>query len=174
MQSKKKYIVLLVFSCILLFICYTLAFSKTFDVRSNYQKLSKSLKLNKDTPRQLQILSKKQVYYDSILTKMNLSSTSLENNLLKTLSADAAINSLKIKDFNAPHISVTNSAQFTTYNFTLEGKYNDILKAIYSIEQNGVYGEVIHLNFTREIDFRTRRKYLTVEVFIQNVGFPTK
>ena len=169
MTNKKKYILFLVCSIALLIISYSLAFSKTISLRKEYLKKKKSESIYKDIPNQINLLSKKQVYYDSILKKFNLNTSSLENNLLKQLNKYADKNNLKIKVFNAPHILLHHQSTYTTYNFTLEGEFSNLLKVISSIEQSGTFGEVIHIDFKKEIDFRTKRKYLDATVFIQNI-----
>ena len=169
MKSKKKFILLMTFSVLLLLISYLFAFSKTIAMKGNYSKLKSQENQYRNIPEQIQVLSKKEVYYDSILSKLNLSSTSLENNLLKLLTDYSTNNQIKIKNFNSPHDFVLEKSSYTTYNFTLEGSYTAILKLIYKVEQNSTYGEVIHVDFKKETNFRTRRKFLTAKVFVQSV-----
>lgn len=169
MPSKKKFILLMVVSILILIASYSFGFSKTLQARRNYQEIKKQEELYKDVPKQIQLLSKKKVYYDSILTQMNLSNTSLENSLLKIINNNTKTANLKLQNFNTPHLYLDDNAKLLTYNFKLEGNYNSLLKLIYTIERNGSFGEVIHLDFLKEQDFKTKRKYLTAKVLIQNM-----
>lgn len=169
MKSKTRFLFFIGGTLLLLLLSYLAAISKTFAARKDYQSLKKEERLYKDVSHQFKMLSQKEVYYDSILTHMNLTDTSLENNLLKTINEEAANQNLKVKDFKTPHVFINNGTRQVSYNFTLEGGYTAILKLLYTIEKTGTFGEIIHLNFQKEMDFRTRRKYLTAQILIQSI-----
>ena len=168
MKSKTRFFLFVGGTLLLLLLSYASALSKTFAVRKDYNGLKKEERLYKDVSYQFKMLSQKEVYYDSILAHMNLTDTSLENNLLKTINEEAANHNLKVKDFKAPHVFFNNGTRQVSYNFTLEGGYAAILKLLYTIESTGSVSEIIHLNFQKEIDCRTRRKYLTAQIIIQS------
>ncbi|WP_350284682.1 hypothetical protein [uncultured Croceitalea sp.] len=169
MKSKTRFLFLVGGALLLLLLSYVMALSKTFAVRKDYNGLKKEERLYKDVSQQYKILSQKEVYYDSILTHMNLTDTSLENNLLKTINEEAANHNLKVKDFKTPHVFLSNGTKQVSYNFTLEGGYTAILRLLYTLESTGTFGEIIHLNFQKETDFRTRRKYLTAQILLQSI-----
>ena len=154
---------------LVLFLCYQLAISKTLELRKEYKTLQAERELLENAPEKLALLVKKQVYYDSILNKMNLGNTSMENNLLRVITSEAEKNTLKLIDFNDPHISEVNSNQLNTYDFTLEGNFIAVLKTIYILEQETNFGEIVHLNFEKKRNYRTRKSYLTARVFVQHI-----
>lgn len=169
MNSKSKFFVLIAGAASLLVLSYFGAISKTLAIKKKYSALKKEAFLYKDISKQLQVFSKKEVYYDSILSTMNLTDTSLENNLLKTLNTQAQKEQLKLKNFNTPHIFLKDQSQYISYNFTLEGNYTNILKLLHKIEKSSTFGEIIHVDFNQETNFRTRRKFLTAKVLVQRV-----
>jgi len=169
MKSKTRFILMVIGALTLFLISYFTAISKTLKLQNEYGSLKEEALLNKDISSQFQVISKKQMYYDSILRTMNLTDTSLENNFLKKLNAESQKNQLKLKTFNAPHVFSSNDTRYVSYDFTLEGNFTKILQLIHEIEIGGTYGIITHLDFKKEIDFRTRRKFLTTKVLIQNI-----
>ena len=128
---------------ILLFLCYKFAIANTFALKSEHSKLLKEQKIFKNTPKQLALLKKKQQYYDSLLVKYKIGGTSLQNNLLNTVTTFSKAYELKVVDFLEPHTVSEKSLIINTYSFTVEGHFNNILQLIYTLEQRTKYGEVI-------------------------------
>ncbi|MEM7485662.1 MAG: hypothetical protein AAF348_10690 [Bacteroidota bacterium] len=149
--------------------CYKFAISNTLALRKEYRSLKAEEQLFKDIPQQLVFLSKKEKYLDSLLQKLNLNNTSMENNLIRLVNSEAAKNDLKVMDFNPPHRVITDNNSVTTYEFVLRGGFGPILKTIYTIEHRSTFGEVIHLNFAKEKNYRTNKKYLEVKVLMQHI-----
>nr|MUH40228.1 hypothetical protein [Zobellia laminariae] len=153
----------------MLLISYKLAFEKTFNSRSLYLQQASMVKSIKNTPQQLSLLNQKETYYDSILGKMNLSDTSFQNNLLKMLNREARTNSIKVIDFNQPHIYSNDSNIEKTFSFNLRGSYLGILKTVYNIEQKAHFGNIIHVHFEKKNNYRTRKSYLETYVLIRQL-----
>lgn len=170
MTNKTKNIALVVGFIMAFVVCYQLAFSKTFELKTQYEMLSKEADLFDNVPKQLSLLKQKEHYYDSLLTRYQLKGSSIQNNLLNTLNSFANNNSLKIIDFLEPHLVVQNGLTFKTYQFTLEGDYNSILKLIYNLEQQTKFGEIINLHFEKKKNFKTGKDYLQAIVLIKSFG----
>jgi len=154
---------------ILLFASYKLALDKTFLIKKEHQRLSSQVEQFKDIPKKLSILSQKDRHYDSILGKMDLVDTSIQNNLLRTINQEANKNNIKVMDFNQPHIYQMGENNLHTYSFNLNGNYTDILKVIHTLEQRGSFGEVIHMEFEKKKNYRTNKYSLGATVFVQQV-----
>lgn len=167
MNSKRKNILLLIVIFIMAYACYIFAFKPTIAMKSSYHQLDLEQQRFKDIPTQLVLLKKKDLYFDSILNKMNLQHTSIENNLLHALHVEAKKNDLKVMDFNSPHVYINDQQELNTFIFTLEGSFQDILKSIYHLEQQGNFGKVAHVNFEKKKNFRTRKTFLNATIFIQ-------
>ncbi len=166
---KNKNTILIVGLCLALFLCYKLAISKTLSLRKELIAREKEEQRFSNVPQQLSSLSKKEVHLDSLLQALNLNNTSLENDLLRTLNMEADKNHLTIIDFNPPHISQTNGTIYNTYNFTVRGSFNALVKLLYSLEQQASFGQITHLDLKKEKNYRTRKNYLDATVFIQKM-----
>jgi len=170
MTNKQKNIVLIVGFIAVLYICYLLAISKTLEQKGQYNSLSKEVLLSKNAPKQLSLLKQKEIYYDSLLTKYQLDGSSIQNNLLKVINSYADANNLKVVSFLEPHVISQNDLSIKTYDFTLEGLYDDINKLIYLLEQQTKFGEIINLHFEKKKNFRIGRDYLQARVLLKSFG----
>ena len=154
----------------MLFLCYQLAIRKTLAIRAQYEQLS-DMSINvQDTPLKLILLKQKEHYIDSMLSKMNLGSSSNQNNLLSSLNTLSDKNKLRILKFNQPHVYTTSTNSLITYSFVLTGDFTNILKTIYTIEQNGTFGEVVHVEFEKKMNYRSHKNLLEGTVMIQQVN----
>ncbi|WP_323028507.1 hypothetical protein [Gelidibacter japonicus] len=170
MTSKTKNILLLVGFIIAIILCYNLAFSKTFIVKSTYDKLLKEESFYKDAPKTLSVLKQKEHYYDSLLTKYRLNEGSIQNTLLKTINEFAIENNLKVISFLKPHYFTDQDLIIKSYQFILEGDYNSIINFVYQLEQKTKFGEIINVHFDKKKNFRTGRDYLQAQVILKSIG----
>lgn len=166
---KNKNTLLTLGLCLVLLLCYKLAISKTLDLRKEFISLSEEEQRFTNVPQQLSILSKKEVHLDSLLQQLNLNDTSLENDLLRTVNREVEKYDLKVIDFNPPHVSEINGTISKTYNFTVRGSFNAIVKLLHTLEQQANFGQIVHLYFKKQKNYRSRKNYLEVTVFIQKL-----
>lgn len=168
MSNKQRLIVLLIGVLVTAIICYQFGISKTLELKGKYNHLKQQETLFKNTPKQLTLVKKKQQYYDSILTKYQLNGNSIQNSLLQNITTYAKSNQLKVIDFIEPHVSSKNEVTTKTYQFTLEGDYNQISSLIYKLEQETKFGEIINLHFKKEKNYRTGKYYLQTKVLLKS------
>ncbi len=170
MNNKTKNIILISGFLLVLILCYKLAINKTIDLKQEFKQLKEQEILFKNTPRQLSLLKQKQKYYDSILTKHKISGSSIQNNLLKVINTYADSTNIKVVTFLEPHIINQNDLKINTYQFTLQGKYNSIIKLIHLLEQETKFGEIINLHFEKKKNFRTNQYYLQAHILLRSFG----
>lgn len=170
MTKKTKIMTLLVGFFLALILCYQLAISKTVALKKEYNSLEQQELLFKSTPKQVSLLKQKEKYYDALLSKYQLNGSSVQNNLLKTINVFADSTNLKVVSFLEPHIINKNDLKISTYQFTLEGDFNAILKLIYTLEQKTKFGEITNLHFKKKTNFRTRKHYLQASVLLKSFG----
>lgn len=168
MTRKNKNIALTVGFCIALIICYQLAISKTIAQKELYTKFKEQDLLFKNTPKQLALLKQKERHYDSLLLQYKLEESSIQNNLLKTINTFADITALKVISFLKPHTINKNNVSIKTYEFIVEGDYNNINQLIYQLEQKTKFGEILHLHFEKKKNFRTGTYYLQAKVLLRS------
>ncbi|WP_340064277.1 hypothetical protein [Ascidiimonas aurantiaca] len=168
MNSKTRNIALVsgfVLACV---ICYVFAFSKTFDARTSFKDLEKQEALFEDIPKQFSLLNQKMQYYDSLLNRYQLTETSIQNNLLKTINRKATELDIKVVQFNEPHVYSMGERSKNTYGFTLEGDFANLISVLHHLEQNTKYGEVLTMRFVKEKNHRKGTYYLQLSVLLQN------
>lgn len=170
MTIKTKNILLVIAFFIVLALCYKLAISNTTNLKNSYNSLKKEELLFKNTPKQLSLLKQKQKYYDSLLNKYHIHGNSIQNNLLKGINTFSKNHDLKIIEFLQPHIIKKNDITIKTYSFTVEGKYNNLLNLIHTIEQQTKFGEIINLQFEKKKNFRTGKYYLQAQILLKSFG----
>ena len=105
-----------------------------------------------------------------IKNKHQLNGSSVQNNLLKTINTFADSTNLKVVDFLEPHIISKNNLKINTYQFTLEGDFNAILKLIHKLEQKTKFGEIINLHFEKKTNFRSGKHFLQASVLLKSFG----
>ena len=170
MTKQQKNILLLVTVFVTLYICYLLAISKTLEQKKQYDSLSKEILLSQNAPKSLSLLKQKEVYYDSLLTKYQLGGSSIQNNLLKVINYYAEAHDIKVVSFLEPHTITKNDLVIKTYEFVLEGNYNDINQLTYQLEQKTKFGEIINLNLKKLKNYRTGKSYLQANVLLKSFG----
>jgi hypothetical protein len=170
MSKKTKNILLIAGFVLALMICYQLAISETLQQKEQYNILKQQELLFKNAPKKLSLLKQKQMYYDSLLTKYQLDGSSIQNNLLKSINTFANINSIEVISFSEPHTMVQNDLTIKTYEFVLQGDFNDINQLIYQLEQKTKFGEIVNLHFEKKKNFRSGKSYLQAKVLLRSFG----
>jgi len=77
--------------------------------------------------------------------------------------------SLKLDHFHPEQRYIHNDYEIITNKIEVEGVYKDIVELIYYLEQEQRLGHIASTNFVKKEERRTKRKYLTAEIYIQNI-----
>lgn len=170
MTIKTKNNILIIGFVFALLACYQLAVSKTVLIKKEYNDLKQEETLFENTPKQVSLLKQKKKYYNELLSKYKLDGSSLQNNLLKTINKFADSTNIKVIAFLEPHVINQNDLKISTYQFTLEGNYNAILKLIHKLEQETKFGEIINLAFEKKTNFRTGQISLQAQILLKKIG----
>ncbi len=170
MTNQNKNTVLVVGFIIVLTVCYQLAISNTIVLKKQYNELKQQELLFKNAPKQLSLLKQKQNHYNRLLKKYQLDGSSLQNNLLKTINTYSNTHDIKVVAFLEPHNTLKEDIIIKTYQFTLEGNYNGILKLIHKLEQDTKFGEIKSLHFKKEKNYRTGKYYLQAKILLKSFG----
>jgi len=170
MTYKTKNILLVVGFLFALILCYQMAISKTMALKNECSMLKQQEIFFENSPKQMSLLKQKQKYYDSLLNKYQLNGSSVQNNLLKTINTYADSTNLKVVSFLEPHSVFQNELEINTYQFTIEGDFNSILKLIHTLEQDTKFGEIINLHFEKKTNFRANTYYLQAHILLKSFG----
>ncbi len=167
LDNKNK---LLIAGClVLLFATYKLALSKTMAIQEEYGNLKSKRIQAQDIPEQLALLAQKEQYYDSIMQRMDIGDTSIQNNLLRTINEQAKVRNVKVIDFNPPHTHSFEDHKLLTHSIVLNGSYTDILQVAYMLEHKGSFGDIVHMDFEKKKDYRKRKSFLEATIFVQHI-----
>ncbi len=171
MTQKNKNRMLIGGLLVLFLVAYQFSFSKTIIVRRSVKKLEQQTAIFKSTPVQLAKLKQREKQLDVILAANNVKGNSLQNNILKTLNELSIEDKFKIIKFEEPHVYQTPATQkTTTYDITLEGDFEALLKVIYALEQKYSFGNVVQMQFEKKKNFRTNREYLQCRLLLQRLN----
>ncbi len=154
---------------LMLLASYRFAITNTLDARKESQRLEQQKDQVGNIPKTMAALRQKESYYDSILKKLDIGDTSVQNNLLRTINEEAKVRNVKVIDLNEPHVEIEDNNRRITYSFSLSGSYTGILKTIHTIERKGNFGEIVHMDFEKRKNHRTGRSSLEAIVFVQQV-----
>lgn len=152
---------------ILLFVSYQFAINKTLVLRKESKRLNSEVEKFKDIPHKLSLLNQKNAHYDSILGKMDLVDTSIQNNLLRTITQEGVKTNTQVMEFKQPHLYQVGDNSLYTYSFNLSGNYKNILRVVHMVEQKGNFGEIVHLDFQKKKNYKTNKYSLGATVFVQ-------
>lgn len=170
MSLKQKNIALLIGIILLLWISYQFSFSKTLELKSQYNTLKYEQELLSNVSQKLMSLNQQNVYYDSILKSKKISTErSFQNNLLQVITSFADTTNIKVVTFNNPHIYKADNAKILTHSFTLQGNFNQITQLIYLLEQELKLGKIISVDFQKKQDYKRRSEYLECTVLLQQI-----
>lgn len=169
MRLDKRNKVLVGGFVLVLFVCYQLAIKKTLALRSQYLRKTEQHKQIRGILGKLTDLRNKELQLDSQFEALNLSSTNVQNELLRFLNEQGGQHAVKIIDFKAPHVVREGNTTTRTYRFVLEGRFTDILKVAHGLEIKGNFGGITHMALEKQRDLRQKRNYLQASLHVQQM-----
>ena len=116
--------------------------------------------------RSLSALESKEIYLDSILKAYSVNSSSTQNNLLGFLNRKAQELDITIIEFNEPHIVTEENSTVSSYNFILQGSFEEIQSMLYEIEKNRAFGSLKNVTFQKKKNFRKGTDYLECTIVL--------
>ena len=169
MMIRQKNSALVIGFIVVLLLGYWLSISETLSLKRNYQNLKAQEELFANIPQRLSLLQQKEHYYDSLLQHYQISGTSIQNNLLKTIERYAANHDLKVVAFDPPHTLAENSRKTSSYTFRVAGDFKSILGLAYQLEQRNKFGMIASLEFEKLKNYRTGKVSLEGQFILQLV-----
>ncbi|WP_299334894.1 type 4a pilus biogenesis protein PilO [uncultured Psychroserpens sp.] len=170
MTQRTKNVLLIIALVLLAAIAYRYAIVNTLELKREYKRLGQDVDLLENMPSKLSSLKQRKIYHDSLLTRYQLGESSIQNSMLNTINTFAISNNLKVVEFIEPHKVAKNDLIVNTYQFSLEGHYNDMISLIHKLEQQTKFGEFINLNFKKYKNYKTGKSYLQVNVLLRSFG----
>lgn len=169
MKIRDRNRLLIAGSVVALILCHKLAFSETFAVKGEYDRLKREQVLFGDIPAQKALLGLKKKRYDSLLRVYQVTGTSLQNGLLKTIDRYVKINGIELVEFGEPHVVQQGELSLTNYMFTVSGDFNALLALAHHLEQRSNFGSMVGLGFENVRDFKKRQTRLEAHIIMEIV-----
>lgn len=169
MSQKSKNILLILGFVVMLIIAYQMAFSRTIAVKNEVKAMEAQLTSSNNLMAQISNLNHREKFVDSVLQNNNIKNLSTQNNLLSFLNQEAQKDAFIITSFNEPHIYLENNMQKSSFQFILQGNFNEIEKIIYMLEQEHNFGKIVHLKYEKKRDYRKAKDYLQCFIVLESV-----
>lgn len=169
MRYRNKNSIQIFIFILVLILSYKFSISNTLNLKNEYKVLKREASLYQDIPRQLSILKNKNAYYDSLLVVNKIDGNSIQNTLLKAITSFSNQKHIKVIEFNEPHQLAQDDRVITTYDFTLQGNYNQLQTLIYHLEQNKKLGEIVNLHFKTQKNFKTNETFLQTRILLKTI-----
>lgn len=170
MSYKKKNIILLCGSIILLFLSYQLAFKETFAILKKNENLQTQLVDIDNAPKEIKKLENElnlvegnsKILYSGVLQ--------FRENLLSEMTQLSAKYNINIISF--PEYFLDEKAEFalTTSPIILEGEFKNLHQLIDNFERNKSSGKISAANFKLEKMHRSKKKKLLLTLYIQSIN----
>lgn len=154
----------------LFLISYRFAISNTLELRKQHKNLKKEELFFGNAPQQLAVMSNKIQSIDQLLSNYKLNEATIQNSMLKEINEFASKNDLTIIKFTEPHLEIKPDITIYTYEVAVQGEFSAILSLIHHLEQNTAFGEISHLYFETNKNFKTNKTYLQAKFLIKSFG----
>lgn len=169
MSNQQKNIGLLIGFLICGFSVYNFAIKQTITAKDKYEQLLIEKNLVDNAASKIEYLNQKNSSLNTFLISNNLSiENSFQQMLLERINEFSKEKNIQIIAFNKPHKIEGDQTITETYSFKLKGGFVNLLKLINYIEQQR-FGELISIDFEKKKNYKTRRSYLTVNIFLQKI-----
>ena len=169
MKQHHKNIALIAGFVLAILLAYSLAFSKTAALKQATIAKEEAQVLEQGIAGNLKRLEQKELAIDSLLKSYNIKSNSIHNSLLQYLNSQTVSSTIKVVDFQPPHVEQLEHRALHSFIVRLEGSYPDLIKTIHQIEQEYNFGKVVHLNFEKKRDYRLKKDRLFCDLILQTI-----
>lgn len=169
MSQENKNILLIIGFVMMLIIAYKMAFSRTIAVKKEVQAMEAQVVNSNNLMALTSNLNHREKFVDSVLQNNNIKNLSTQNNLLSFLNQAAQKEAFIITSFNEPHLYSEDNIQNSSFQFILQGNFNEIEKIIYMLEQEHNFGKIVHLKYEKKRDYRKAKDYLQCFIVLESV-----
>ena len=166
---KNKFFALIGLTILFAVIAYTLAFKKTFMIKEEYKKIKSQLEIVDKAPEEIARYEKKMREYNSLLDIDLTENKDAQEILLEEISNYCEEHKMILKEMPRIHISSDQGYEVWTNTVVIGGDFIQLLKLLNNMEKQKVFGTISSVKFHSEENFRSRRRFLTMTMYIQNI-----
>jgi hypothetical protein len=149
---------------------YNSAISGTIDLAIRNADFKAQIAKNKNAPEQIEIVQKRITQIEALVgtNKANVN-LDIHQALLEAVTTFAQKNKVVLQNFPQPYEFYNNGYVTKTAELTVEGRFVNLLKLIYFLENDYRVGTVVAVEFKIAKELQTRKRKLNARVYIQNV-----
>jgi hypothetical protein len=165
---RKKLRFLWIGTILMAIICYSFSISKTVDQYKIYHQ-NKDLAVKGNERYMIETLKEKNKILDETLDRFLLDTADNSKNLLATVAGFCDQNNITLKEYKPASFMGTDSVKLLTRSITLEGKFIDCLRLVYSLETGSKIGRISSVLFKTYVNPGETKTNLNCTVYIQNI-----
>lgn len=166
---KKKNLLLAIAAVFLLLIIYSMGIRKTMDAKQEYELTKTKLELGKNAPLNTALLENKLKELDARLGDVDVKEEYSTESLLTLVTHFCKQHHVVLKDFPPKNTAKQGELTIITNQLLLAGKFTDLLRLVYLLEQKANIGKVTSVRYQLKKDIRTREMQLTAMIYVQNI-----
>ncbi len=163
--AKQRFQALVLGIAALLVLAYFFSFRNTIDAYSLSKSNRSALQEASSAPQQIKQFRDQLSLLEESLIQSNYN----RQVLFEAVNTFCESHELKLDYFHPEQRYVHNDYEIITNKVEVEGDYKSIVELIYYLEQEQKLGHIVSTNFEKKEERRTKRKYLTAEIYIQNI-----
>jgi len=168
LSHKRKFIAVIVVILLLFFAVYKKTYKPLFQIQN--QIAQSALNANSSQNPQEEIIALRNEL--SALNKIiggTKNYTLIQQQILEFITNNAS-KSTSVYTITDTHIQRKNDITVYTNKVQLRGKYENLLKLMYTIEKEFTASKIVSANFFSKKNYRTNRTELFLELYFQNYG----
>lgn len=169
-KNYQRRTLLLMGSMVLLyFLAYRLAIRETLHLKTAGEEMVTSIERLEDAPERIARLEQSLDQLESLLGQYYGRSSDIQEDMLNDLTVYCQDNRLTIREVPSTHSIHKMVYQMETCQIIIEGRYLELLKLLHHLETNFYQGRLFSVSFIKKTDLKTKRNYLVLKIFIQNI-----
>ena len=150
-----------------LILAYVLSIGRTVGLYHDNARLTGELQRAEQAPRQIALLERENKRLEQSFGADSLAD--VRQYLLVHIGQACNDNNALLKRFEEPETYQKEGINVQTHKVELQGKYHDLVKAVYQLERLITFGKIVSLHFEMRLDRNTRTEDLVAVLFIQNI-----
>lgn len=168
--TYKQLILLYVAGVFLSFILvYKIALKPTFQLKKEYKEKEAVLENVSTAPVQIKNISKRLNQIDNQFKLLSFEENTSRDRILEEIAGYC--NKHRLTVYNYPELHQYNNKTFTieSNRIVVKGGFIKLLKLVNYLEGKADFGRIISLSFNTEVNRKTKRKELYLELIFQNI-----
>lgn len=164
-NAKQRFRFLLAGMGLLLILAYCFSIRNTIAAYLLFKKNKKSLQEASNAPHLIRQFQEQLTVLESLLIQSDYD----RQLLFETVNTFCDKYGLRLDYFHPEKRFTHNDYEVITNQIKIEGAYKDITVLIYHLEQEKKLGHIASVSFDKQEERRTKRKYLTADIYVQNI-----